>query len=180
VFKEETDPRIHITPACGPYDYFNEDTFSCEPCETMTRTYGIQNKHCEPCIWLRYSATDDLTYALLGQICREGFTKAILLATAFPFFLVLVACACCLTTAHYRSKGSMDETSTEEELEKKRIRTLVRKGIAVKFFRKNKDAEQDDPESGNIIETERKLNEDSEESEDIVDSEDEESAEQSS
>jgi len=46
----------------------------------------------------------------------------------------------------------MDETSTEEELEKKRVRTLLRKGIAVKFFRKNEgEANEDDPENGNII-----------------------------
>ena len=31
----------------------------------------------------------------------------------------------------------MEETDTEEELEKKRVRTLVRKGIAVKYFRKD-------------------------------------------
>ena len=77
----------------------------------------------------------------------------------------------------------MDETSTEEELEKKRVRTLLRKGIAVKNFRKNEGdtegrANEDDPENGNIIETERKLNGSSEESDDdYVDSEDE-SAEQ--
>jgi hypothetical protein len=50
----------------------------------------------------------------------------------------------------------MDETSTEEELEKKRVRTLLRKGIAVKYFRKNEGdtegrANEDDPENGNII-----------------------------
>jgi hypothetical protein len=73
----------------------------------------------------------------------------------------------------------MDETSTEEELEKKRVRTLMRKGIAVKYFRKNKDGniiekKKGDPENGNIIETERKLNESSEESDDdYIDSEDE-------
>jgi hypothetical protein len=41
VYKEETDPRIHITAACGPYDFFNSRTYKCEPCEIMTRTFGI-------------------------------------------------------------------------------------------------------------------------------------------
>ena len=41
VFKEESDPRLHIVAVCDPYSYFNNKTYTCDPCEKSTRTFGV-------------------------------------------------------------------------------------------------------------------------------------------
>lgn len=41
VFKEQSDPRIHVIASCSPYAYFNSEKFRCEPCDNNTRSWGV-------------------------------------------------------------------------------------------------------------------------------------------
>lgn len=41
VFKEKNDPTLKIMAACSPFKFFNNITYTCDPCESMTRSLGI-------------------------------------------------------------------------------------------------------------------------------------------
>ena len=50
VFKEQHDPRIHIIASCSPFKFFNNVTFTCDACDNSTRSWGIQDQTCKPCL----------------------------------------------------------------------------------------------------------------------------------
>jgi hypothetical protein len=120
VFKEENDQRLHIIASCDPYSYFNNKTYTCDPCEVMTRTFGVQSSACWPCIDLNWYASTDFKSAILGRTCRSGFIKSIIMSTFFPLLMVILAVACCLTGIAYKKKGSFDDDDTSEEIERYR------------------------------------------------------------
>lgn len=97
VFKEASDARLHIVPACSPYTFFNNETFTCDPCEAQTRSFGLQDDFCRPCLNMRVASSDDLEFALFGRICRdEGFYKSISIVVTVPGLIVLYTILQCV------------------------------------------------------------------------------------
>jgi hypothetical protein len=41
VLKQKDDPTLKIIAACSPFTFFNKITYSCDPCESMTRSWGV-------------------------------------------------------------------------------------------------------------------------------------------
>jgi hypothetical protein len=64
VFKETEDPRLTIMPICSPYAKFDNSTFTCEPCQGNTRSFGRQDDSCSPCLSMRLESEDDFEFYL--------------------------------------------------------------------------------------------------------------------
>jgi hypothetical protein len=103
VIKDSNSPKLKILAACTPFNRFNSLNNVCEPCEVMTRSWGVQDTECLPCSTLRWQSWHNaFNWAQIQRTCREGYTKSILLSTLFPILVFLLATACCCTSYHYQ------------------------------------------------------------------------------
>ena len=106
VYKESTRSDLAIMPGCEHNARFDQESFSCIPCDQGTRSWGLQSTECIPCLRIWFSEfRDDYSKALYDQMCT-GDIKSVLLVSIVPFLSVVLAlCLCCAT----RDNGLTDK-----------------------------------------------------------------------
>ena len=133
VFKEASDPRVHIVASCSPFQYFNNITFTCDACDNSTRTWGVQGQECMPCLDLRKDSfyQGPFKEEMFKKLCRdEGFIKSILLVTILPVITVIGSLLFCVIWANkYGKEGHRKSRENRDGIKKveDRINKMLKK-----------------------------------------------------
>jgi hypothetical protein len=98
VFKPTSQATVYLMAVCDTRSYFDNNTFTCEPCNPSHNSFGNQMGSCKPCNTLMLTSKQDpLNYAIYTQLCTDGQFKAIIVIVFSVVLILLVGIICCCT-----------------------------------------------------------------------------------
>ena len=105
VYKDSTEPFLHIMPACSNDARFDPDRKACIFCTEGTRSWGLQSEDCVSCARIWLSGSDNFSWTLYAQLCKEGATKSTVLLVAVPIISLIIIWCLCRRTKENGLKG---------------------------------------------------------------------------
>lgn len=117
VIKQSSQRNLGLMPICQYKYAYDLDNFSCRPCESALKSYGLQEPLCVSCMraWVKGTA-DDFRDAQYEQFCKNGQVYSVILFALVPTLTATATGICC-----YLHKGNAKKLNikSQEEIDEK-------------------------------------------------------------